>query len=113
MYIVNFSHFPPESNLGSPWTESPPIREYPKANERRKRAARAAASIIICRRSEKGLGADYGSFPGNIRWLPVVVVGRLVDMGIKAEYKDGVFASPHEVEGPTPGEVHQVLSERE
>ncbi len=34
-------------------------------------------------------------------------------MSIKVEYRDGVFVPLQEVEGPTPGEVYQVLSETE
>ena len=34
-------------------------------------------------------------------------------MSIKVEYRDGVFAPLQEVEGTTPDEVYQVLSESE
>ncbi len=34
-------------------------------------------------------------------------------MSIKVEYRDGVFVPLQEVEGPTPDEVCQVLSESE
>ena len=34
-------------------------------------------------------------------------------MSIKVEYRDGVFVPLQEVEGPTRGEVYQVLSETE
>ena len=34
-------------------------------------------------------------------------------MSIKVEYRDGVFAPLQEVEGPTPDEDYQVLSESE